>query len=191
MAEALTKVAAKTAAEVCRRFALSEEARPLLKDAMAPQQFLALLQEKLLYTDALRFLAQALPNRESVFWAYTCAKQATGAGAAEPAAKALAATLKWVTDPTEANRRAVQPLYEAAGIGTPAGCAAVAAFWSGGSMAPEGLPEVPAPENLCGHGSACAAMLAAAQGDPAKYAERCADLLAKGTAIAAGKVKWT
>ena len=191
MAEALTKVAAKTAAEICRKFDLSDEAKPLLKDGMAPQQFLAVLQEKRLHTDALRFLAQGLPKRESVFWAYACAKQATAAGAPEPVLKALAATLKWVTDPSEANRRAIQPLYEAAGIGTPAGCAAAAAFWSGGSMAPEGLPEVPAPDNLCGHGSACAAMLAAAQGDPVKYAERCSELLAKGVSVAAGKLKWT
>lgn len=191
MAEALTKVAAKTAAEICGRFALSDEAKPLLKDAMAPQQFLAALQEKQLYTDALRFLAQGLPKREAVFWACTCAKQAAGEKTPEAVAKALSGALKWVADPSEPNRRATQPLYEAAGIGTPAGCAAAAAFWSSGSMAPEGLPEVPPPDSLCGHGAACAAMLSAAQGDPAKYPERCADFLAKGTAIAAGKLKWS
>ena len=140
MAEALSKITAKTAGEICRKFALSDEAKPLLKDGMTPQQFLAVLQEKQLVPDALRFLGQALPKREAVFWAYTCAKDAAGATPPENVAKALAAVNKWVLDPSEDNRRATQAAYEAADLGTPAGCAAVAAFWSGGSMAPKDLP---------------------------------------------------
>ena len=190
MAEALSKITAKTAGEICRKFALSDEAKPLLKDGMTPQQFLAVLQEKQLIPDALRFLGQALPKREAVFWAYTCAKDAAGATPPENVAKALAAVNKWVLDPSEDNRRATQAAYEAADLGTPAGCAAVAAFWSGGSMAPKDLPVVPPPDHLTGHGAASAAMLAAAQ-QPQKIAERYAAMIGHGIAIASGKLKWS
>jgi len=49
---------------------------------------------------------------------------------------AVAATEAWVADPSEENRR---PLFEAAQrakLDTAAGCAAMAAFGSGGSMVP-------------------------------------------------------
>ena len=70
MADALLKIAAKTAAEVCKNFALSDDARPLLKEGMSPEQFLVALQAKECFADAMRFLAQALPKPDAVFWAY-------------------------------------------------------------------------------------------------------------------------
>src|ERR1700694_1771337 len=103
------KVSAKTAAEICKHFQLGEEAQKLLRDNQAPRQFLDVLLEKKQYVDACRFLAHALPKREAE---------------------------RWVAATTDATRRAAMPAAEAADIGTPAGCTAVAAFFSGGSLAP-------------------------------------------------------
>jgi len=191
MAEALVRITAKTAVEAAKGLALSDEARPLLKEGLTPQQFLAALEAGGHYPDAFRFLARALPKREAVFWAESAARESAGAKPPEPIAKALAAVHKWVLDPNEENRRANQAAYEAAEPGTPAGCAALAAFWSGGSLAPRDLPVVPPPEHLTAHGVASSVLLAAVEKDPAKVAERYKAILAQGLAVASGKLKWT
>ena len=98
MADALTRITAKTAVEVCKKFVLGDEAKPLLKDGMTPDQFIAVLTEKEQFADAIRFLAQALPKPESVFWAYTCAKEVAGDKPADNVAKALAAVHKWLLE---------------------------------------------------------------------------------------------
>ena len=130
----LTKVTAKTAAEVCKLFPLGDEAKKLLRDGMAPRPFLDVLIEKQEFADAVRFLAHALPKREAVWWACQCARQAYGANPPAPLGPALQAAEKWVIDPSEENRRAAHAASEAAGLGVPAGCAAMAAFFSGGSL---------------------------------------------------------
>lgn len=191
MSEPLVKVTAKSAAEVCKLFAVSDEAKPLLKDGLTPQQFLDLLEGKALYIDALRFLAYALPKREGVFWAYTCAKEAAGAQPPANISAALATTHKWVIDPSEDKRRAAEAAYQAADVSTAAGCAAVAAFWSGGSLAPKDLPVVAPPEALTAHGVASAVLLAAVDQDPAKLTQNYKAYTAHGRAIAAGKLRWT
>ena len=132
----LAKVEARTAAEVCKRFPLGEDAKKLLRDGMTPPQFLAVLTEKQLAVDAVRFLAHALPKREAVWWACLCARQAAGGNLPAKPAAALQAAERWAADPSEDNRRKAQAAAEAAEMSTPAGCAAMAAFWSGGSMAP-------------------------------------------------------
>jgi hypothetical protein len=191
MADPLVKITAKTAAEVCAKFALGDEAKALLKEGMTPDQFLGILREKEQFTDALRFLAQALPKREAVFWAYACAKETAGDKPPENIAKALATVHKWIVDPSEENRRAAQPAYEAAELGTPAGCAAVAVFWSGGSMAPKEAPVVPPPDPLTGHGVASALMLAGVQKEAEKFKQKYASFVERGLAVASGKLKWS
>jgi hypothetical protein len=130
------KAPPRTAAEIGKLFPLGDEAKKLLRDGMTPRQYLDVLLEKQQFVDAVRFLAHVLPKREAVWWACLCARSAAGSGAPAPQTAALQAAERWVADPSEANRRAAQDAAEAAELGTPAGCAAMAAFWSGGSMAP-------------------------------------------------------
>jgi hypothetical protein len=186
----LTKVAAKTAAEVCKHYPLGEEAKKLLRDGLTPRQYLDLLVEKQQFLEAVRFLAQALPNREAVWWACQCVRQASGANPPSKVTAALQAAEKWVTDPSEDNRRAAMPAAEAADMNTPAGCAALAAFWSGGSLVPPNLPAVPPAEHLTGHGVAGAVLLAAIVTEPDKAAEKYRNYLALGIDVANGVNKW-
>jgi hypothetical protein len=186
----LAKVTAKTAAEVCKTFPLGDDAKTLLRDGMTPPQFLAALTNKQLAVDAVRFLAHALPKREAVWWACLCTRAALGT-AAEPAmAAAVQAAEKWVGDPSEDNRRAAGAAAEAAGMSNPAGCAAMAAFWSGGSLAPPKLPVVPPGEHLTGHGVAGAVLLAAVLTEPQKAAEKHRRFLALGAEVADGANRW-
>jgi hypothetical protein len=186
----LAKVEARTAAEVCKRFPLGEDAKKLLRDGQTPRQFLDALLERQEYPDAARFLAHALPKREAVWWACLCARAAHGAGAPAKAAAALQAAEKWVADPSEDNRRAAMAAAEAAELGTPAGCAAVAAFWSGGSLAPPNVPAVPPGEHLTAHGVAGAVLLAAVLTQPEKAAERYRQFFTLGVEVASGANRW-
>jgi hypothetical protein len=182
----LSRIAARSAEEVCRHFRLGAEAKQVLRPEQTPAQFLAALMEKRWAIDAIRFLAHALPKREAVWWACSCARETApeGAGAA-----ALAAAEAWAADPTEDNRRAARAAAEAAGLAQPGGCAAMACFWSGGSLAPADLAAVPPGEHLTARGVAGAILLAAVS-EPAKAAERHGRFLALGLEVAAGTRRW-
>ena len=134
-----------------QRARLSEEARGLLADGMTSRQYLDLLVERQLHADAVQFLAHALPKREAVWWACLCAAEVLGPEPPPAAAAALEAARAWVIDPRDEKRRATFPAAEAAGLGTPAGCAAAAAYFSGGSLAPANLPVVAPAEHLTAH----------------------------------------
>src|SRR5262245_49413838 len=87
---------AKTAAEVCRRFPLSEAAAKLLRQDMAPRPFLDLLIQNQHFADAVRFQAHAMPKREAVWWACLCVRPEKGAAVPPPAAAAQKAAEAWV-----------------------------------------------------------------------------------------------
>ena len=186
----LNKVTVKTASEVCARFKLSDEALPVTRQATTPAQCLDLLLEKQHYHDATRFLAHALPKREAVWWACLCARQAAPAAMSAPVSAALKLTEKWVNDPSEDNRRAAMPAAEAAGFSTPAGSAALGAFFSGGSLGPPNVPEIPPAETLTGDAVAGAIMLAVVAKEPEKASEKYRAFLTKGIEVANGKSLW-
>ena len=186
----LTKVTAKTAKEVCQRFTLEDEAKPLLKDSHTPRQFLDLLLEKQQYPDAAKFLAFALPKREAIWWACQCVRQMGGPPLVPAAAAALQAAEKWATDPNDDNRRACLPLAEAADLGTPAGATAVAVYFSGGSISLPDLPEVPPPEHVTPTAISGAVVLCAVIHEPQKAEEKYRKFFATGIDVANGKNRW-
>ncbi len=185
----MIKVTAKTP-DICTRVALSDEAKKLPRDALAPRQYVDQLLAKGFELDAIRFLAQALPKREGVWWACQCARQVLPANPEPKITAALQSAEKWVNDPSEDNRRAAQKAAEAAELSNPAGCAAMAVFFSGGSLAPPNVPAVPPADHLTGEMVAGAVMLAAVQIDPAKAPERHKRFCALGIEVGNGTNKW-
>jgi hypothetical protein len=190
MAITLTKVSAAKAVDICKPIPLGDRGRQLLRDNLTPAPYLQQLMDAHEYTDAVRFLAHALPKREAVWWACLCVRKAAGANPPPPAQAALQAAEKWVADPSEDNRRAAFKAAEAASPGTPAGCAALAAFWSGGSLAPPNLPEVPPAETLTAQGVAGAVLLAAVMTEPEKVADKQRAFLAQGIEVGNGTNRW-
>ena len=177
-------------ADVCQRFKLSEEAGKLFKPDLPARKFLDTLIAGQHQLDAVRFLAHALPKREAVWWACVCARQVSD-GKEPPAFKAaLAAAEKWAADPSEENRRAAMPAAEAAELATPAGCAAMAAFWSGGSLAPPQNPVVPPADHLSGHGAASSVLLSAVRSEPEKAPDKYKKFLTAGLDVARGANRW-
>lgn len=187
---ALSKISAAKAAEICQQVELGERSRGKLRPEIAPAEFLDALMGEGLFLDAARFLAHALPKQEAVWWACQCARAVAGQGIAETAAAALTAAETWVEDPTDEHRRAALLAAEAAGIGTPAGCTALAAFLSGGSVAPKDCPEVAPGAHLTGRSVAGAVTIAAVQTEPEKMTEKLKNFVNSGIDVASGKSRW-
>jgi hypothetical protein len=191
MAESVpTRPAPEKAAEICRQYEPGEEARRLLRDDLSADAYAALLTREHLYADAVQFLAHRLPKREAVWWACLCVWKVLRPEPPAKEAVALEAAVHWVQDPSEANRRAAQKVGEAAGPGTPAGGVALAAFWSGGSMAPPGLPEVAPPTFLTARTLAGALRLAAVRVRPDAQDVPLRLFVDLGGAVADGKNRW-
>jgi uncharacterized protein DUF6931 len=183
----LSRVGARSASEVCELFEIGDDARRLLRPNLSPMQYLDLLEKKKRYPAAIQFLAHALPKRDAVWWACVCARASAGAAAGK---LALRAAEKWVADPSEENRRATLPAAMTDGVATAAGCAALAAFASGGSLAPAGAPPVPPAESATAQAVAGAIVLAASEGGQETAPESLRLFLSRGVDVARGTLSW-
>jgi hypothetical protein len=169
---------------------LAEAARPLLQDGLTPRQFLDVLLAKEQYKAAVDFVAHALPPREAVWWGCICLRHLGGPKLPPLEEAACKAALQWVLDPTEENRRAAEEPGTAAGFGTAAGTLAMAAFWSGGSIAPPKLPAVPAAPFMTAKAVAGAVMLLSTKADPLKITDTQRIFVEMGIGVADGSVVW-
>lgn len=112
-----------------------------------PLVFIRRLMDSHTPEDAVAFCAYVLPRREAVWWACRCVADLCPqrAPAEEAALKAAEA---WVNEPEDASRWEALRLGSEGGRSLPATWAALAAGWSGGSLAPPDQPPVPAPQHL-------------------------------------------
>jgi hypothetical protein len=168
---------------------IGDDARALLRDEMAPREFTQLLIDGGHFPDAVRLLAHALPKRESVWWAWVSARRAAGVEPAAPIQASLAATEKWIAQPTEENRRAAMQAAERAGLHTAAGCAGLAAFFCGATIAPAQAPPV-APGPYDSAKAVAGAILLSAVAVPEKIEEQFRAFLQQGLGVAARIKLW-
>lgn len=182
----LIKISAPSAHLICQQLELEDEAKQLLNSEQTPLQYLLLLVENKAFPDAIRFLAMALPKREAVWWACVSARGSITDKTKPQVIAALTAAEAWVYQPTEENRRGAMALAEATEFNGAGSWAAVAAFWSGGSMSPPDAPIIPPSEDLTAKAVAGAVMLAVAEMDPEKADDNYKKLLMQGIDIAKG-----
>lgn len=142
------------------------------------------------YAEAVRFVAHALPRREGVWWAWVTAKRASGATPAAPVKAALEATERWIAQPSDANRRQAWDAAQAADIGTPAGCAAAAAFFSGESVAPANVQAVPPAEFDAAKMIAGAVLMSVLGTEPEKAPEKFLAAIQQGLDVVAKIKLW-
>lgn len=151
---------------------------------------------------ALALVGAALPPREGVWWAWVAVRHAlqmvAERAAAVPAAgqrpslpppaverAALATVERWVSDPSDANRRAAWDAGQAADLSSPAGCACAAVFFTGGSIAsPQSPMLVPPPPGAHVTLAATAVLLAAVHVDPGNLAGLVAAAVAQAGEVA-------
>jgi len=169
---------------------LGEEAMALLRPDLHPLDFVALLMEKALFPDAVRFVAHALPKREAVWWGWVCARRAAGENPRPKIKAALDATERWIAQPNDDNRRLAMAAAEKAELGTAAGCAGLAAFFSGGSLAPPDAPAVPPGEFLTAKAVSGAVIFAAVATEPEKAPEKFQSFVAQGVEVTTRVKLW-
>lgn len=188
----LKNVHAARAAEICERYDLDKKARGLLAPDAAPRGFLEALQRDGQFQSAACFLAHALPHREAVWWGCLCLQRAAGGGRSEGETAAVRASVAWVLEPSEENRRAAEAAAPAAGKGSPAELLAVAVGWTGGSLAPPlpKVPPVPPGPHLPAKGVYAAVLLAATNAPPLPVQEALRLFVDLGTGVAEGRFPW-
>jgi hypothetical protein len=175
----------RTVAEICGASELSDEALTLLADRQVPKEYVELLMEQELYPDAVRFLAHALPKREAVWWAWVCARRAAGEEPPDDIQAVLEATRQWIAEPTDGHRRAAMELAEQVGFDKPAGSAALAAFFSGESLAPADVEQpVPPGEYMAAKAITGCILLATVGTEPERAGEKFQDFVQQGMEVA-------
>lgn len=186
MAE-LVKISAQQASEILKHFELSEDALEFAdKGNLPPAEFIQQLLQANLYFDAVKFLSHSLPKREAIWWACLAVKKTLAADAPAAQQAALSAAEHWAMQPSEEKRQLAKAWSEKTQQKSAASWAATAAFWSGGSMAKPGEPDMPAPPYLYAHAVAGAISMAAFAPDPDNAADQFKLFIRQGLDLAAG-----
>jgi hypothetical protein len=170
-------------AAICERFRLTKPAAALLSGELLPAEFAAALLEHGHAVDAIRFTAHALAPRDGIWWACQCARKSMGTETTPEEESAIAAAERWVTELSDETRRAAFVAANAAGLGTAAGSAALAVFYTGGSLTPPDAPPVAPAEFAAAPLVGGSVILATIQSDPAKTAELMKAYVAQGMAF--------
>jgi predicted component of type VI protein secretion system len=178
--------AAPAAAVYCQGLEWSEAAQQLLQEGLAAVAYLDLLIAAELLPDAVRFLAAWLPKPTAVAWASRCVRSVLGQSLQPADQAALDAAEAWAAEPDEPKRRAAEAAAEECQYTGPAACVALAAFWSGGSLAPDNLPPVPPPETATAKAISGAVQMAAPHGEPTQAPQRYREFLAVGRQLKTG-----
>lgn len=180
----------KTMPAICAAAELSDEAREILVPELHGRAFVEKLVETEQYSDAIAFLAHALPRREAVWWAWLCARAAAGDKPPGSVIASLEATKTWIAEPTDPHRRAALDAAEVAGIGTPAGCAGLAAFLCGDTLGPAEAPPAPPGEYAAAKAIGGSINLAAASDVDVDIGARYAEFVRQGLELAERTRLW-
>ena len=186
MSQILAKLVGGDLAALTPHLALSPEAGAAITDCTEVAAALERLERAGFLIEATRLVAHALPKREAVWWACMCVSHTAPPDlrAIDRAAREVAE--EWVRQQTDKTRRLAFDHAQAGGCRSPDAWAAIAAFWSGDSMSPEGQPAVPPAPHLAGTAAAGAVALASVRGDVTRREARLRRFLESGRNIAAG-----
>ena len=180
-----------TAAEVCARLYLDKQVLKLLQPSMSPREFVDVLVEKKQYLAGIDFMAHLLPAREAIWWGCLCWQKTCGEKLEPWERIASKAAVKWVLEPSEANRAAAKRPAEVLGLGSPAGALAAAANQTGGSLAPPNVPAVSPSPFAPARAVAIAVKVASTKGDPQGILAMQRSFIELGISIAEGRFPLT
>jgi hypothetical protein len=172
----------------CTYLEFAEEVSAPAATVSSPEELIQQMAKEGKFLDALRLRAYLLTKREAVWWGYLCVRDDLDQPLPAPQVAALEAAAAWVADPDEKNRRAAEERAAAAKYSGVGATLALSVFWSDGSIAPEGNPEVRPDERLTSQGVAAALISAAYHGDATKATSRIYSFLSRGKEIAEAKI---
>ncbi len=171
---------------VLGRCEFQPEINVLINRRAGIESAIATLQDAGKLVEASKLFAHALPKREAVWWACVCAHYSEPADIAKADRLAREIAADWVRKQDDDLRYAAFKQAGETGFQSAHAWAAVAAFWSGGSVAPRGTTPMPPGAHLTGLAVAGAVALAAVRGDPDRQTARMHQFLASAHDIAAG-----
>ncbi|WP_156678756.1 DUF6931 family protein [Sphingomonas profundi] len=160
---------------------LSPEGLAVVAGAAGPREVLAALPAP----EAAAALALMLPRRQAVWWACLCARLLPDVAARPADGAAIEAAETWVQTQSPEDAEQAGALAEACDAGAPARWAAMAAFWSGPSLAPRGQQAVAPAPHLAGVAARAALTLLVHHPAIARRIDH-GDLLAIGTDLMHG-----
>ena len=105
MVENWKKVSSENVNDIIDVDVLDSTSLELLKPDMRPEAYIEVLSSAEKWTGAVAVMARALPRREAVWWACSCASLMDGLSENKEEILALKMAEKWVHKPTEENRR--------------------------------------------------------------------------------------
>ena len=156
---------------------LPPDHRDLVNVIDDPAALLWRLGQLSLWTQSIRLLAYALPEREAVWWSCMCVRH-TAPILPEPEQLAVAAAEAWVRRPEKATRHEAALAASAPGYAAPGAWSALGAVWSQRERL---LPD------LCGgRGAATAVTRSAARGGPKRVQERLRRFVISGVDVGNG-----
>ena len=179
-----------SAAEICSRFLLKNEVRPLLCDHMGTTEFVGVLLANKQYVTGIDFLAHALQVREAVWWGCLCVHHACGDSLSPLERKACIATVQWVLEPTEKNRAATRAPAEAAAPASPTAQLAMAVIQAGENLVPSNPPPVAPAPFAPAKAVAKAVKLVSTRADPVRTVDTYRLFLELGIGVAEDRFVW-
>jgi hypothetical protein len=181
-----SKIAAVKLEDILPHCKMSPEAKALIEGVPDAQGAIDLLTKGGYLLEATRLYAQALPNRESVWWGCMCAFHTAPEDLDEMARKPRDLAEAWVRSQKDDVRRAAMAAAKAIDMKGPEAWCGSAAFHSGDSISPVDFPpNRPAP-HLSGVVVAAAVLLASLRGDPSRQQARLARFLESAQDISGG-----
>ena len=186
MSQTLVKLIGGDLAALTPHLALNPEAAAVIAGCAEVPAALERLEQAGFLTEATRLVAHALPKREAVWWACMCVTHTAPPDLPAIDRAAREAAEEWVRQQNDRTRRTAFDQAQAGGCRSPEAWAAIAAFWSGDSMSPEGQPAVPPAPHLAGTAAAGAVALASVRGDVTRREARLRRFLESGRNVAAG-----
>ena len=160
-----------TAADICRSFDLPNDAWGLVDEEMGAREFVDVLVAAKQYVAAIDFVAHALAPRDAVWWGGLCFQHTYGDDLSPSEKEACRAAIRWVLQPSEANRVAAGRPAETAGPWSPAGRLALAAYQTGVAVGPKGAPPGRIDPHAPARSVAAAVKLCSIASEPIRIAE--------------------
>lgn len=169
---------------------LKPEGARLLANTMTSRDYFDTLLAHDCLADARRILSHAMPKRRALWWGVLAAHDAFRDDAPPALQAVLKLSTQFVITPSEDARRACGELAKRTPANSIAGCLVNAAFFSAGSISPQGLPPVAPRPFVTGRLVGVAVYLAAVTRSAALYKQYLREYLRWGVAISAGELRW-
>jgi len=153
-------VAESELTELAVKLSLEEPALALAAEASDEKALLQRLIDQKLWRDATRLQAHLLGKPKAIWWGCLALREVFGADFPEDQKPTLQPVLTWLSDPTDANRRAAGDAANRAEERASASLLGSAVFFSGGSVSAPEYDNVPPPPYVSGNLVAVAVTLA-------------------------------